>query len=238
MRRHTPNGIAEYDNVSMNIRVRKIDIVLAAVDYRSRPQRPNSVAGVRGLRTQKCRFTKCWAGLLGFPEYFGTRDFSRRPIQIAPVKATFASSSPFTSARQSSHERPSSTTWNIAARVSTSRSCHEPCSHWLWLASRRARRHLGRSLLEDGADLSQGRLRVTHAPPRCFRPAYAGRIFVSVEEYGGPDSFDRIHSACKSWCLRKPTPCIAGRNSSRNWLIRSHLYSDTMSPPPALSLPS
>jgi hypothetical protein len=27
MRRHTPNGIAEYDNVSMNIRVRKIDIV-------------------------------------------------------------------------------------------------------------------------------------------------------------------------------------------------------------------
>ena len=110
--------------------------------------------------------------------------------------------------------------------------------HWLWLASCRVRRHLGRSLLEDGAALSQGRLRVTHAPPRCFRPAYAGRIFVSVEEYGGPDSFDRIHSACKSWCLRKPTPCIAGRNSSRNWLIRSHLYSDTMSPPPALSLPS
>ena len=34
MRRHTPNGIAEYDNVSMNIRVRKIDIVLAAVDCR------------------------------------------------------------------------------------------------------------------------------------------------------------------------------------------------------------
>jgi hypothetical protein len=49
MRRHTPNGIAEYDNVSMNIRVRKIDIVLAAVDCRSRPQRPDSVAGVRGL---------------------------------------------------------------------------------------------------------------------------------------------------------------------------------------------
>ena len=83
-----------------------------------------------------------------------------------------------------------------------------------------------------------GRLRVTHAPPRCFRPAYARRIFVSVEEYGGPDSFDKIHSACKSWCLRKPTPCIAGRNSSRNWLIRSHLYSDTMSLPPALRLPS
>ena len=49
MRRHTPNGIAEYDNVSMNIRVRKIDIVLAAIDCRSRPQRPDSVAGVRGL---------------------------------------------------------------------------------------------------------------------------------------------------------------------------------------------
>ena len=92
----------------------------------------------------------------------------------------------------------------------------------------------GAEPMEDGAALSQGRLRVTHAPPRCFRPAYARRIFVSVEEYGGPDSFDKIHSACKSWCLRKPTPCIAGRNSSRNWLIRSHLYSDTMSPPPAL----
>jgi hypothetical protein len=37
------------------------------------------------------------------------------------------------------------------------------------------------------------------------RPA-AGRIFVSVEEYGGPDSFDRIHSACKSCRPRKSTP--------------------------------
>ena len=102
MRRHTPNGIAErYDNVSMNIRVRKIDIVLAAVDCRSRPQRPELRGWGERTRTQKCRFTKCWAELLGFPEYFGTRDFSRRPIQIAPVKATFASSSPFTSATES-----------------------------------------------------------------------------------------------------------------------------------------
>ena len=36
----------------------------------------------------------------------------------------------------------------------------------------------------------------------------------------------------------KSQTSIAGTNSSRNWLIRSHLYSDTMSPPPALSLPS
>jgi hypothetical protein len=40
MRRHTPNGIAEYDNVSMNIRVRKIDIVLAAVEVAPRDQTP------------------------------------------------------------------------------------------------------------------------------------------------------------------------------------------------------
>src|SRR5580704_12160658 len=101
MRRHTPNGIAEYDNVSMNIRVRKIDIVLAAIDCRSRPQRPDSVAGVRGLELRNVALQNAGPKLLGFPEYFGTRDFSRRPIQIAPVKATFASSSPFTSATAS-----------------------------------------------------------------------------------------------------------------------------------------
>ena len=101
MRRHTPNGIAEYDNVSMNIRVRKIDIVLAAVDCRSRPQRPDSVAGVRGLELRNVALQNAGPDSLVFQNIFGTRDFSRRPIQIAPVKATFASSSPSTSATES-----------------------------------------------------------------------------------------------------------------------------------------
>src|SRR5207253_7876214 len=53
-------------------------------------------------RTRKCRFTKRWAELLGFPEHFpfrGRRD--RDPCRSRPVKATFASSSPLTPATES-----------------------------------------------------------------------------------------------------------------------------------------
>ena len=100
MRRHTPNGIAEYDNVSMNIRVRKIDIVLAAVDCRSRPQRPNSVAGV-GLELRNVALQNAGPDFLVFQNILVPETFREDRIQIAPVKATFASSSPFTSATKS-----------------------------------------------------------------------------------------------------------------------------------------
>ena len=43
----------------------------------------------------------------------------------------------------------------------------------------------GAEPMEDGAALSQGRLRVTHAPPRCFRPAYAGRILLASKSTAG-----------------------------------------------------
>jgi hypothetical protein len=89
----------------MNIRARKIDIVLAAVDLPKSPTETRLRGWGERTRTQKCRFTKRWAELLSFPEYFGTRDFSRRPIQIAPVKATFASSSPFTPATETVSRR-------------------------------------------------------------------------------------------------------------------------------------
>ena len=86
MRRHTPNGIAEYDNVSMNIRVRKIDIVLAAVDCRSRPQRPDSVAGVRGLELRNVALQNAGPNSLVFqnilvPETFREDQFRSRRLK-------------------------------------------------------------------------------------------------------------------------------------------------------------
>ena len=62
MRRHTPNGIAEYDNVTMNIRARKIDIVpgLAEVAHKSQ----NSVAGGAAARhfVWLSRYLRRWLG--------------------------------------------------------------------------------------------------------------------------------------------------------------------------------
>jgi hypothetical protein len=46
--------------------------------------RDRSSARCKRSRTQKCHVARRWAELLGFPQYFRTRDFSRRPIQIAP----------------------------------------------------------------------------------------------------------------------------------------------------------
>jgi hypothetical protein len=103
MGRHTPNGIVEYGNVTMNTRARKIDIVLAAVDLPKSPTETRLRGWGERTRPQKCRFARRWPELLGFPEFFCTRDFSWRPTQIAPVKATFASSSPFTQSQSRSH---------------------------------------------------------------------------------------------------------------------------------------
>jgi hypothetical protein len=64
-------------------------------------------------RTRKCRFTKRQAELLGFPEHFCTRDFSRFRRRFAlsaiitmqrlsaPTGLTFASSSPLSPATES-----------------------------------------------------------------------------------------------------------------------------------------
>jgi hypothetical protein len=56
MGRHTPNGIAEYDNVTMNTRARKIDIVLAAVDLPKSPTETRLRGWGGETRTRKCRF--------------------------------------------------------------------------------------------------------------------------------------------------------------------------------------
>src|SRR5438105_3466042 len=37
-------------------------------------------------RTRKCRFTRRWAELLGFPEYFRTRDFFARTAKAADMR--------------------------------------------------------------------------------------------------------------------------------------------------------
>ena len=76
----------EYDNVSMNIRVRKIDIVLAAVDCRSRPQRPELRGWGERTRTQKCRFTNAGPNSLVFqnilvPETFREDRFRSRRLK-------------------------------------------------------------------------------------------------------------------------------------------------------------
>ena len=86
MRRHTPNGIAEYDNVSMNIRVRKIDIVLAAVDCRSRPQRPDSVAGVRGLELRNVALQNAGPDSLVFQNILVPETFREDRFRLRRLK--------------------------------------------------------------------------------------------------------------------------------------------------------
>ena len=86
MRRHTPNGIAEYDNVSMNIRVRKIDIVLAAVDCRSRPQRPDSVAGVRGLELRNVALQNAGPNSLVFQNILVPETFREDRFRLRRLK--------------------------------------------------------------------------------------------------------------------------------------------------------